>query len=546
MSPAALSHQPRIPDAMTVSPANVELVQFNRQLRGRAVKTFLLIAVMLVTWSYLTEIDDIAGASGQLIPAQEVQSMRAAFDGKIAAVNVQEGQKVAKGTLLITLNRDKFAAELQKYEHELSIAQRDYDRHVHAEKVIGDYLKRPEVLPTDLSGVSDVAQSIGNCYAAYQKLVLARSDMQIAANSGNGVSTIRALSFQRSHLDEERKLKEQSLADRLRQFSIAHNKLADKIVSLQQQLELQKLAVKQKSESLDIVKQQLQDYQTAAETGASSQAECLNARMRVEEAERELTQAQTVFRSNLGELSAAQHQLNQQKHANAVSQLQLDANIKDLSASAAQIPIKMRDAQRELLEARHLYQVALRNAQSEHVGEQAEISLHQKQVSALKAMIQSQRYLLERCELRSPLDGVVALMQVQGPGQVVQQGQTLLTIVPTDEDLLVQSYVANSDIGFVKNGQPVRLEFPAYPYQQYGTITGKVIQINDAPANDKEHSDSYRILVKLDRDWMMCGGQKFLLRKGLGANVQITLRKRRVLLMMLAPLMKLRYMHFEG
>lgn len=54
-------------------------------------------------------------------------------------------------------------------------------------------------------------------------------------------------------------------------------------------------------------------------------------------------------------------------------------------------------------------------------------------------------------------------MHLQGPGQIVQQGQSLLTIVPTNEDLLVDAYVANSDIGFVRNGHPFVLNFPLIP-----------------------------------------------------------------------------------
>lgn len=523
----------------------IELVEFDRTLRVRAIKTFAVLALTLLVWSYTTEIADIAAAPGQLIPAHDVQLMRAAFDGTIASVNVKEGEPVRKGAELLALDKTNYASELKKYEHELNIAEREYQRHVHAEMVVRNYLQQPDKLPVDLSGVTAVAQAIGNLYAAEQRLRRAESDVKLTA-SGSDISNLGALTFQQGHLDQQRKYKQSALSHRTDQFALDEKKVTQQIESLRNQAELQQEAMVQKQLAVQIAQKQLDAYETAFQSGAASKAECLNAKIRLADAGKELLQAQTAKTETTGALQRSEHELAQQKASHSMEKLQMAAGLKDLSASASQIPLKMRAAERELFDSRNLCQVALRNAQAEQQNELAQITMQQKEVETLKATIASEKYTLQKCVLTAPVDGTVALMHVQGPGQVVAHGETLLTIVPTNEELLVEAYVPNADIGFVHAGQPVRLELPAYPYQQYGTIKGKVMLVDDSPSDDKQHSDAYRILVLPDRTWMMCQGQKFVLRKGLGVDVQIVLRKRRLLMMQLAPLLKMQYAHFTG
>lgn len=542
VSPEKLSH-----DApSSAGRERIERVEFNRQLRSQSIKVFGAVALLLLLWSYLTQIADIAQAQGQLIPAQDVQLMRSAIDGKVTDIKVKEGDAVKKGDLLVTLDTTNFETELQKSEHELKIEQREYERHVRGQRVLVNYLRNPSVALVDLSGVTAVAQSIGQLYAAQKRLTRAEADMKLISRKAGNVSQMGALSFQQRHLKEQSKFKQSALTNRLQQFAIEEKKLSDEIDSLQRQLKLQQLATAQKEASVGISRKQLAAYERAFASGASSKTECLDAKMGVEDKERELTLAQSSQLQTDGAVQSAEHELAQLRSTHSVSKLQMDAGLQDLSANGAQIPMKMRAAERELLEARSAYEVALRTAQSENSNERSEIILRQKSIAELQAEITGQKHILAKCELHAPVDGTIALMHLQGPGQVVQHGETLLTVVPTNEELLVEAYVPNADIGFVHKDQAVRLAFPAYPYQQYGTITGKVVQIDDAPSNDREHDTLYRILVLPQRNWMVCQGQKIWLRKGLDVDTQINLRNRSLLMMQLAPIFKLQYSHFKG
>ena len=542
VEPPKLGHEAPPPSAREI----VERVEFHRGMRKIVFLVFALLSSLLLLWSWLTEIDVIGEATGQLVPAYDVQPVKSLFDGKIASIDVKEGDQVKKADVLLTLDSASYATEVEKYTHELTIAERELQRHIHASSVLTNYLKNPAILSKDLSGITDVAQAIGRLYAALQQLKQAESNMKVDPLTNNHIPQMSALAYQQKHLSEERTFKRSAMDNRLKQYETEEAKLAEKISTLERQAELQRLSVVQKEAAYKNAQEQLAAYETAFKSGASSKTECLEARMRAEDKQRDLTATQANESQTAGSLETARFELAQMKSTHAVSVAQMEAGLNALSASGAQIPIQMRDAERKLLEARTAYQVALRSAQSEQINEVTEIEIHQKEVKELKDTIAAQQRLLSECTLRSPVNGIVALMHLQGPSQVIARGETLLTIVPTEETLIAEVYVPNSDIAFVKKGEQVRIQFPAYPYQQYGTISGTIDQIDDAPSDEKEHAGSYRTHVTLHRNWIICRGRKIFLKKGLGAQAQLHLRKERLLIKILAPLLKARYMHFKG
>lgn len=68
----------------------------------------------------------------------------------------------------------------------------------------------------------------------------------------------------------------------------------------------------------------------------------------------------------------------------------------------------------------------------------------------------------------SPINGVVASIFVK-EGHSVNKGQPLLVVIPEGEDpVVVELYAPSRSIGFIQEGQDVRLRFDAFPYQKFG------------------------------------------------------------------------------
>jgi HlyD family secretion protein len=85
---------------------------------------------------------------------------------------------------------------------------------------------------------------------------------------------------------------------------------------------------------------------------------------------------------------------------------------------------------------------------------------------------------LKRIELRAPQGGVVNELSVHTVGGVVGPAETVMTIVPTDDALTVETHISPTDISGVKVGQKAMLRFTSFNQRTTPEIEGRVTQIS--------------------------------------------------------------------
>jgi HlyD family secretion protein len=161
-----------------------------------------------------------------------------------------------------------------------------------------------------------------------------------------------------------------------------------------------------------------------------------------------------------------------------------------------------------------------------------------------------QTHRKEQLELKATQDSVVKDLATHSIGTVVQPGTVLLTLVPRHETLRAEVWLSNEDIGFVKQGQAVRLKFAAFPFQKYGMVEGVVEHIGadavDSATNESAPSArpgesavlTYKVLVALKAAELKADGTRFPLSAGMQANAEILLGTRTVLEYLLSPVQK--------
>ncbi|PHI21892.1 biotin attachment protein [Lewinellaceae bacterium SD302] len=99
----------------------------------------------------------------------------------------------------------------------------------------------------------------------------------------------------------------------------------------------------------------------------------------------------------------------------------------------------------------------------------------------------------------APQNSIISEAYVSGVGEIVKEGQTLVTIVPTDPALAVELFVRPMDLPLLQMGQEVRLQFDGWPAivfggwpgASFGTFTGRIVAID----NNTNKKGEYRILV---------------------------------------------------
>lgn len=172
--------------------------------------------------------------------------------------------------------------------------------------------------------------------------------------------------------------------------------------------------------------------------------------------------------------------------------------------------------------------------------------------------------------LRSPVNGTIQDLNVASLGTVVQSGETLATIVPAKGPMVVEADLPAKQAGFVKVGQTVNIKVTAYPFEQYGSIPGRVTwvsptaetdsSINQTPTGEERQPDTpaksglvssggdsessppptlfYQVHIKPSRNWLAADGVRHALSPGMTATVDVHTGERRVIEFFLDPIVK--------
>lgn len=146
--------------------------------------------------------------------------------------------------------------------------------------------------------------------------------------------------------------------------------------------------------------------------------------------------------------------------------------------------------------------------------------------------------------LRSPVDGIVQDVGVTSVGEVVSAGQKVVTVVPKGEPLEVEANLANQDIAFVHVGQEAMIKVAAFPFEQYGIIPGRVVQISpDAvPVSAVAGAGAvpaaglvYRVRIRPERLVIPVHGRPVEMRPGMAVQADIETGRRSILSFFLDP-----------
>ncbi|MGJ7461847.1 HlyD family type I secretion periplasmic adaptor subunit [Halomonas sp. MA07-2] len=157
----------------------------------------------------------------------------------------------------------------------------------------------------------------------------------------------------------------------------------------------------------------------------------------------------------------------------------------------------------------------------------------------LNALDESSAGLQDRvrlAEVRSPVDGVVQRLNINTIGGVAQQGQEVVEIVPSDDQLLVEAKVAPQDIAFLRPGQPATIKLTAYDFAIYGGLQAELDHISADTITDDNDNTFYLVRVRaLDGEEV---NQQLAVIPGMTAQVDIMTGKRTVMQFMLKPVLR--------
>ncbi len=168
--------------------------------------------------------------------------------------------------------------------------------------------------------------------------------------------------------------------------------------------------------------------------------------------------------------------------------------------------------------------------------DEVEAQLNKLEQESLREISDLERQLVEvedtitKEKLSAPVSGIVFGMVPSSAGYAASAGETLVKVVPGGE-IEAKIYITNKDVGFMKPGMKAQIRVDAFPYTQFGSITGALKSVGTLPLEPDQQNPMPRFpaYVKIDKEYLEKDGEKYNISAGQSVQVNLILRDKRVI-----------------
>ncbi|MFS8145013.1 hemolysin secretion protein D [Rhizobium sp. R635] len=143
---------------------------------------------------------------------------------------------------------------------------------------------------------------------------------------------------------------------------------------------------------------------------------------------------------------------------------------------------------------------------------------------------------LRRLDITAPLSGRIHELAIHTVNGVVNPGETLMLVVPENEDLTVEAKVATRDIDQVHVGQSVDVRFSAFDQRTTPDVAGEITSIAPDIVKDERSGISYYPLRVKPKAESIAKLKSIKLYPGMPAEVFIKIGDRTVISYLTKPL----------
>ena len=252
------------------------------------------------------------------------------------------------------------------------------------------------------------------------------------------------------------------------------------------------------------------------------------------EAKSRLTQVSDSYQLLLRELEITEPLLKEGV-ISEVEFLRLKRQVNDLKGERSSIQLSLprveasvAEIEKRIKELGHQFKSTARSEYNELLAEQTRLE------QALSGMQDRMR----RTEVRSPLKGTVKEVMVNTVDGVVKPGDSLISVVPWEDKLIVEAKLSPADIGHLRVGQKAVVKVSAYDFSIYGGAPANLNYISASTfLNEKE--EAY-FLVRLETENSYLNEQQKLLplMAGMTVSVDVLTGKKTVMDYLLKPILK--------
>ncbi|BAY09992.1 HlyD family efflux transporter periplasmic adaptor subunit [Calothrix sp. NIES-2098] len=453
------------------------------QVWTRGLLYFLVIFISIVLpWAILARVDETGTARGRIEPQDRTIKLDAPVAGTVAEIRVKEGESVQSGQTLLLLESELVKTELRQNQ---------------------------EKLEGQLNRLSQLNSS-------KNQLIVSLTTQQ--------------------QQNQSQQLEKQAQVDQARQ----------NINTLKNAYALQK---EEKLSQLNQARQTLENSLTVNKlmegTLASTQREVERYRKLKQEGivpEINLVEKQDIAKDKQKLYEQSKSDIEQSKLRLEEQQSSYERNLRQANADIEQAQLRLKEQERGYQSLTRSGQLALLKIADQQKALDTDITSLKAEIAQTKSQIESLKFQLSQREIKATVSGTLFQLPIQKAGSVVQPGTMLAEIAPLNSPLIIRAQMATTESGFLQKGLAVKLKFDAYPFQDYGIVSGELIKISpttteiDTP-NGKVAA--YNLEIALKQHCIPSANKCIALHPGDTATAEVIVRQRRIIDFLIDPFKKL-------
>ena len=148
-------------------------------------------------------------------------------------------------------------------------------------------------------------------------------------------------------------------------------------------------------------------------------------------------------------------------------------------------------------------------------------------LSGVREKLRAANYIVRRTTVIAPVSGTIVQLKANTIGGVVAPGQTILEIVPRDEELLVDARIQPGDIEEVHTDLPARVIMTGYNQRTTPPLIGRVRQVSADRLTDSRTGQPYYLArIEIAADNVRNVASHIIMKPGMPAEVMVITSER--------------------
>ena len=159
-------------------------------------------------------------------------------------------------------------------------------------------------------------------------------------------------------------------------------------------------------------------------------------------------------------------------------------------------------------------------------------------IPKIKEAILRYKYQLSHLDVYANIRGTIHDLKIHTVGAIVKPSETMMQIVPVNQQLVAEVHIDSRDVGHIKPGQHVNIKLTTYDFSRYGSISGIVNRVSASSYVDRHEVTYYIGIIDLDQQYIKIGKDKEPLISGMTLQADIKTGSKSLMQYLLKPIFK--------